>query len=183
MTGVQTCALPILDKGEVSALVVLGEDPLALGGRGADTLKGLKYLGALDIMMTDTAANADTLLPMVSFAETWGSYTRSDGKVQVVNKGLKPLTGKTNLDVLLLIGSYIGLNFKTIEDVRENIAREIDGYKAINGGALETQKVSGPHMEYSLKVPTDGPGFKESLVYDSVERQFSSYAKANGISY
>jgi predicted molibdopterin-dependent oxidoreductase YjgC len=52
------------------------------------------------MFLTETAKLADVVLPLNSFAETEGTYTNSEGRVQKLNKALEPKTGKTNLDVI-----------------------------------------------------------------------------------
>ncbi|MEM5769004.1 MAG: molybdopterin-dependent oxidoreductase, partial [Bacillota bacterium] len=89
-----------INGGKIKALVVIGENP-AISPENVKLLNNLSFLAVYDIFMTETAAAADVVLPLVSSAETAGTYTRSDRRIQAVNAALRPRTGKDNLQVLL----------------------------------------------------------------------------------
>ena len=69
----------------VSALVVLADDPpsvLPMGQRALAALGRIEFLVVLDAFLTPTAQMAHVVLPIASFAETEGTVTSMEGRVQ-----------------------------------------------------------------------------------------------------
>lgn len=84
------------------AVLVYGEDPVGASKAEAEKLlKEAGFLAVCDMFLTETAKLADVVLPLNSFAETEGTYTNSEGRIQKLNKALEPKTGKANLDVII----------------------------------------------------------------------------------
>ena len=83
-----------MDHGELSALYVIGENPLQSEADRHVTerrLGGLDFLVVQDIVMTATAEIADVVLPAAaSWAESEGTVTNSERRVQRVRKALDP---------------------------------------------------------------------------------------------
>lgn len=87
------------DKAEYN--IIFGEDPI---GSDDENVKKLlvnsKFTVVCDLFITETAKQADVVLPFVSFAETSGTYTNSERRVQKLNKAMEPKTGKDNYEVI-----------------------------------------------------------------------------------
>jgi predicted molibdopterin-dependent oxidoreductase YjgC len=79
-------------KGKLKALFVVGENPLITLPRGLveDGLKNLELLVVQDMFLSETAEEAHVFLPALSFAESDGTMTNCEGRVQRVRKGLEP---------------------------------------------------------------------------------------------
>jgi predicted molibdopterin-dependent oxidoreductase YjgC len=79
-------------KGKLKALFVVGENPLITLPRGLveDGLKNLELLVVQDMFRSETAEKAHVFLPALSFAESNGTMTNCEGRVQRVRKGLEP---------------------------------------------------------------------------------------------
>lgn len=83
-----------MERGELTALYVIGENPAA---SEADATRTKRLLGSLetlivqDIFMTQTAEMADVVLPAaVAAVESEGTVTNSERRVQRVRKALDP---------------------------------------------------------------------------------------------
>ena len=75
------------EREQMSMLYVVGEDPLLScpdGERVTRALQKLDLLVVQDAFMTDTALAADVVLPGFTFAESAGTYTNNEGRVQRV---------------------------------------------------------------------------------------------------
>jgi len=188
--------LNLIDSGKVKALMLFGEDPAAADSHLLSALQRLEFLGVGDMFITDTAVLADMVFPLASFAETEGTYTRSDRKIQYLNPALEPVTGKSNIEILLNVAALMGISLKDMNDIRKQISAEIKEYEGFAKGAaywpstmqnvygkqsLYSEGFNTPDKKANIVVPCDGPAFKERVIYDTVERQFSNYAKANGV--
>ena len=83
-----------MDRGELTALYVIGENPLqseADRHRTEQRLTGLDFIVVQDIFLTATAEIADVVLPAAaSWAESEGTVTNSERRVQRVRKALDP---------------------------------------------------------------------------------------------
>jgi len=83
-----------MDRGELHALYVIGENPLQSEADRHLTerrLKSLDFIAVQDIFLTATAEIADVVLPAAaSWAEAEGTVTNSERRVQRVRKALDP---------------------------------------------------------------------------------------------
>ena len=83
-----------MDRGNLTALYVVGENPLqseADRHRTERLLRGLDFLDVQDIFLTKTAEIADVVLPSAAgWAESEGTVTSSERRVQRVHKALEP---------------------------------------------------------------------------------------------
>ena len=83
-----------MDRGELAALYVIGENPLQSEADRHLTerrLRSLDFLVVQDIFLTATAEIADVVLPAAAaWAETEGTVTNSERRVQRVRKALEP---------------------------------------------------------------------------------------------
>lgn len=77
----------------VSALIVLADDPLAvlpIGQRALAALGRMEFLVVLDAFLTPTAQMAHVVLPIASFAETEGTITNMEGRIQELHVATDP---------------------------------------------------------------------------------------------
>jgi formate dehydrogenase major subunit len=83
-----------MEQGELTALYVIGENPAqseADQAKAVRLLSGLDHLVVQDIFLTRTAQLADVVLPAAAaWAETEGTVTNSERRVQRVRKALEP---------------------------------------------------------------------------------------------
>jgi predicted molibdopterin-dependent oxidoreductase YjgC len=83
-----------MDRGDLHALYVIGENPVQSEADRTLTegrLRGLEFLVVQDIFLTATAELADVVLPAAAaWAETEGTVTNSERRVQRVRKALEP---------------------------------------------------------------------------------------------
>lgn len=83
-----------MERGELTAVYCIGENPMqseADQHRTRRLLEGLEFLVVQDIFLTRTAELADVVLPAAaSWAESEGTVTNSERRVQRVRKALEP---------------------------------------------------------------------------------------------
>lgn len=89
-----TLMFEAMERGDLLALYVIGENPAtseADVNRARHLLEGLDCLIVQDIMLTQTAEMADVVLPAsAAWAESEGTVTNSERRVQRVRKALDP---------------------------------------------------------------------------------------------
>ena len=113
-----------MERDEIRSLYVLGENPAqseADVGRTRQLLGGLDFLLVQDIFMTKTAALADVVLPAaVGWAESEGTVTSSERRVQRVRRALEPPgLARDDLEILALLANRLGYEWgnPTAEEV------------------------------------------------------------------
>lgn len=93
------------------AMVILGQDPVGSGVEWAAVkLKQAQFKVVADIYLTETAKMADVVLPLVTFAETAGTFTNNEGRVQHLTAAMAPKTGKSNWAVIADICRAVGVS-------------------------------------------------------------------------
>lgn len=89
----KTAAIEAMLEGRVKAAYVMGENSLiteAHASKARRALEAVDFLVVQDIFLTDTAQLADVVLPATSFAETDGTFTNTERRVQRVRKAVEP---------------------------------------------------------------------------------------------
>jgi formate dehydrogenase alpha subunit len=155
-------ALEILqaaESGKIKALYVAGENPLVNYpdvNRTRKTLAGLDFLVVQDCFMTETAAMAHVVLPVVTFAEKAGTFTNADRRVQRVRPALQPLKdARSDLWILDELAKRMGTDLGAISS--QKVMEEIRGLVKIYAG-MDSGHLEGP---YGIQWPcpaADHPG-------------------------
>jgi len=124
-------AVEALAAGRLKAAFVFGEDP---DRTQVDKLAAADLLVVQDLFLTDLARQADVVLPAAGYAETSGTFTSSERRVQRLNPALPALTGKQNWQVLLELMSALGYYQKpaTVEDIWREICAVVPDYAALS---------------------------------------------------
>ncbi|MBI5484002.1 MAG: molybdopterin-dependent oxidoreductase [Deltaproteobacteria bacterium] len=87
--------LQIIDactSGSIKTLIVAGENPLVSypnRSKVKAALDAVECLVVADLFLTETAAMADVVLPVCSFAEKEGTFTSTDRRVQYVKPAIR----------------------------------------------------------------------------------------------
>ncbi len=102
-----------MERGELTALYVLGENPMrseADQHRTRRLLEGLETLVVQDIFLTATAQAADVVLPAAAaWCETEGTVTSSERRVQRVRRALPPPgAARDDLEILYDLARRLG---------------------------------------------------------------------------
>jgi assimilatory nitrate reductase catalytic subunit len=88
----------------VRALLVMGSNPtvsVPASRRVSDGLGRLDFLAVSDVVLSETAARADVVLPVTQWAEETGTMTNLEGRVLLRRRALDPPDGVwTDLEVL-----------------------------------------------------------------------------------
>lgn len=148
----QTRTFERMEKGDVKALYIIGENPLLADSHMNHTkslFKNLDLLIVQDIFLTETAKLADVVLPAKSWGEVDGTYTNTDRRVQRVRKAVEAHPNiKEDWEIICDISTRLGYpmkynNSQEIWDEVRSIAWEM--YGGISYERLE--------KEYALHYP------------------------------
>ncbi|MEU3334608.1 molybdopterin oxidoreductase family protein [Streptomyces sp. NPDC002144] len=119
---------------DVRALLLMGSNPVVSAPRAGhveERLRSLDLLVVCDIVLSETAAQADVVLPVTQWAEETGTTTSLEGRVLLRRRAITPPDGvRSDLEVLHELAHRLGVEkgFPTDpEEVFEELRRASAG--------------------------------------------------------
>ncbi|MER6318168.1 molybdopterin oxidoreductase family protein [Streptomyces sp. NPDC001581] len=136
---------------DVRALLLMGSNPVVSAPRAShieDRIRSLDFLAVADVVLSETAALADVVLPVTQWAEETGTTTNLEGRVLLRRRALTPPPGvRSDLDVLHGLAARLGIEkgFPTApEEVFEELRRASAGgpadYSGITYARIEAEQ-------------------------------------------
>ncbi|MFG2875828.1 molybdopterin oxidoreductase family protein [Streptomyces sp. NPDC048337] len=136
---------------DVKALLLMGSNPVVSAPRAAhieDRIRSLDFLAVADVVLSETAALADVVLPVTQWAEETGTTTNLEGRVLLRRRALTPPPGvRGDLYVLHELAARLGVEkgFPTApEEVFEELRRASAGgpadYSGISYSRIEAEQ-------------------------------------------
>jgi NADH-quinone oxidoreductase subunit G len=121
-------------SGQIRALLALSENPIK-AGITTEQLINLSAFVVMDILSNDATQFANVLLPASGFAEKRGSMINGDGRLQRLNRAVRPPGNARNdweilRDLLQALGGSNGLY--TIEDVFRQLSAEVPQFRGLS---------------------------------------------------
>ncbi len=149
----------MLTNPNIRALYVMGANPIRhspymVGAPLAGALGGLppnlEFLIVQDILLTETAQQADVVLPAVTFAEKDGSMTNVDHHVQAIWHALRPLPGaKADWEILTSLANNLGhkWHYTSPQEILLEIAGTNPFYSGLTWEDLRPQGIRTQEQE------------------------------------
>jgi len=137
----------MLSSPDIRALFVMGANPMRHVGQFPPELE---LLIVQDILLTETAQQADVVLPAVTFAEKDGSMTNVDHHVQAILHALRPLPGaKADWEILIALANHLGhkWNYASPQEILLEIASTNPFYVGLTWEGLRPQGVRTQEQE------------------------------------
>jgi NADH-quinone oxidoreductase subunit G len=153
---------------DLDVLWVVGANPLE-GGKA----RKAGFVVVQDMFLTDTAQQADVVLPAANAYEKNGTVTNVTGEVQRLKHAINTMGAKPDLEILGFIAREMGAAAAvgpwSAQAVFEEIRKQVHGYDIpfpviATGGAAQTMPVNG-------RVPVED---RPDLVYSDRNGLFSS---------
>jgi NADH-quinone oxidoreductase subunit G len=152
--------------GKLSALYVVGANPLAHYGTLGFGRGKLQLLIAHDMFLTETSLQADIVFPAASAYEKDGSVTNTAGEIQLLHKAAEVMGPRSDFDLLRILSHQLekhalgkAFHYKTPAAVFEEIRKVVPGYDVqlaglLTGGAEPTtlQFSKNGHAPYDVPV-------------------------------
>jgi NADH-quinone oxidoreductase subunit G len=130
-------------EGEVKTLYVVGTDPIGEG----QNLPKADFVVVQELFLTQTAQQADVVLPVLAWAERDGTFTNAERRVQRYYKALPP-TGhaKADWEIFRLIAEKFGVKwpFFGAESVMNDVVAKVAAYAGLNYAKLAETKEEWP---------------------------------------
>ena len=135
-----------IERGDVRALYIMGENPAVSEADFAQVRKALKKLDLLvvqDVFPTRTSRYAHYLLPASAFCEKSGSYMNSERRIQWSERVCEPYAdSKPDWEILTMLGRALGLPGFHYGSVKEITAEYFRLFWELEERAVEELKTS-----------------------------------------
>jgi NADH-quinone oxidoreductase subunit G len=146
-----------VNAGEIRALLVLGENPTKIG-ISVDQLGNLPAFVTMDILSNAGTEHATVVLPASGFAEKRGSMINGDGRVQRLNRAVRPPGNARDdweilRDLLQAIGGSNGLY--SIDDVFRQMSADIAEFENLTLNRIGDLGVHVVNVHESPRPPVD----------------------------
>jgi NADH-quinone oxidoreductase subunit G len=139
----------MLSSPQIKALLIMGANPAQHLSDGK-LPSSLEFVVVQDILLTETAQQADVVLPAVTFAEKDGSMTNVDHHVQAIRQALRPLPGaKADWEILVELAAHFGQHwdYDSPQDIFQEIANSNPFYADLTWEDLGAQGVRTQEQE------------------------------------
>ncbi len=138
-------------RKEIKAIYLVGENPALSepdAGHAREALANLEFLVVQDVFLSETAQQADVVLPAATFAEKDGSFTNTERRVQRVRKVIEPVgDSKADWWITCQIGQRMGgkgFEFDHPTQIMDEIASVTPSYGGISYDRLEEGGLQWP---------------------------------------
>ena len=126
-----------MDRGDMRALFVIGENPAqseADGHHAIKILRSLDFLVVQDIFLTKTAELADVVFPgSASWCESEGTVTNSERRVQLVRQAITP-PGNAHDDIQIIVDLAREMGHDWKYDSNEEVWSELRSLSPMHAG-------------------------------------------------
>jgi NADH-quinone oxidoreductase subunit G len=176
----------MLASFDLDALWVVGANPL----KSAALSSANSFVVVSDLFMTETARQANLVLPAASAYEKSGTVTTTTGEVQSLKQAIKVTGTKTDLEIIGSIAKEMGLNLGIWlpAKVGEEIRATVHGYGVsfpilASGGAVPTQPLNGRVPALPGKIASAGDTLFTSGTLGRYSKLLNSVMEAPGQLY
>jgi NADH-quinone oxidoreductase subunit G len=160
-------------RGELSALYVVGSNPIARYGVDPEVLKDT-FVVVQDMFVTETAQLADVILPAANLYEKSGSVTNSYGDLQLVNKAGDRAGVRTDFEMIVRIADKMGENIRALVP----FGKGLSGIRADMGQSRGAQSGEADRHAVWLKANNLEPKlspFDPFAILDEIQRLVPGY--------
>ncbi|GGR00721.1 molybdopterin oxidoreductase family protein [Streptomyces griseomycini] len=153
---------------DIRSLLLMGSNPVVSAPRAAhveERVRALDFLAVCDVVLSETAALADVVLPVTQWAEETGTTTNLEGRVLLRRRAVDPPEGvRSDLEVLHELAARLGgdrgleKGFPTDpEEVFEELRRASAGGPADYSGITYRRLAEENGVFWPCPAPADGP--------------------------
>ncbi|MFA9474730.1 MAG: formate dehydrogenase subunit alpha [Filomicrobium sp.] len=145
-------------EGDIKAMYIMGENPMGSSPDIDEVERGLKNLDFLvvqDLFLSETAALADVVFPVASFAEKDGTFTNTERRVQLLRKAVDPPgDARPDWQVVCDVSTAMGypMSYPGTAAIMEEIASLVPSYAGIRHDRLAGSGLQWPCLD------TEHPG-------------------------
>jgi NADH-quinone oxidoreductase subunit G len=158
------------ERGELSALYVVGSNPVSRYGIDPTSLKDT-FVVVQDMFLTETAALADVILPAANLYEKSGSVTNSYGDLQLVSKAGDRAGVRTDFEMIVRIADKMGANMRELIPFGKGTRADMGQSRGVHSGEADRHAVwlAANNMEPKLSP------FDPFAILDEIQRLVPGY--------
>ncbi len=126
-------------SGQIKALHIIGDSPSLVNGELSDLSKAIKKLELLVVhasLENELTSIADIVFPSPTFAETEGTYTNMERRVQILNPAIANKGYQVpDWNVLSQLAAELdvsGFDYQTPMQIFDELRRQVETYKGIS---------------------------------------------------
>jgi NADH-quinone oxidoreductase subunit G len=127
-------------KGELSALYVVGSNPVSRYNVDPATLKNT-FVVVQEMFLTETAALADVILPAANLYEKAGSITNSYGDLQQVKKAGDRAGVRSDFEMIVRIADKIGASVSKLVPFGKGLRADMGQTRGAQSGEADRHAV------------------------------------------
>ncbi len=127
-------------RGELSALYVVGANPVARYGVDPAALKNT-FVVVQEMFLTETAALADVILPAANLYEKSGSVTNSYGDLQQVNKAGDRAGVRSDFEMIVRIADKMGAHIPSLIPFGKGLRADMGQTRGAQSGEADRHAV------------------------------------------
>ncbi|GGX25460.1 nitrite reductase [Streptomyces malachitofuscus] len=154
---------------DIRSLLLMGSNPVVSAPRAAhveERIRSLDFLAVCDVVLSETAALADVVLPVTQWAEETGTTTNLEGRVLLRRRAVTPPEGvRSDLEVMHELAARLGgdrnleKGFPTdAEEVFAELRRASAGGPADYSGITYRRLAEENGVFWPCPAQGDGPG-------------------------
>ena len=157
-------------SGNLSALYVVGSNPVARYGVDATSLKDT-FVVVQEMFLTETAALADVILPAANLYEKSGSVTNSYGDLQQVKKAGDRAGVRTDFEMIVRIADKMGADVRKLVPFGPGTRADMGQTRGAQSGEADRHAVwlTANNLEPRLSP------FDPSAILDEIQRLVPGY--------
>lgn len=150
-------------RGEIKGLFIFGEDQVRTDPNIQHVIDGINALDFFvvdDLFLTETAKYADVVLPGISYAEKWGTFSNTERRVQLVRPAVaSPGQAKPDTWIFSEIMRRMGYPQPdlTPAQIMDEIASLTPSFAGISHERLDSEELGGRGLQWPCTAP-DHPG-------------------------
>jgi assimilatory nitrate reductase catalytic subunit len=149
---------------DIRSLLLMGSNPVVSAPRAAhveERIRSLDFLAVCDVVLSETAALADVVLPVTQWAEETGTTTNLEGRVLLRRRAITPPEGvRSDLEVMHELAARLGVEkgFPTDpEEVFEELRRASAGGPADYSGITYRRLAEENGVFWPCPAPAEEP--------------------------
>ncbi len=119
-----------IERGDIQGILVLGID--AVGEIGNAIFEVPIFSVLVDTVLPEMPPYPDVVLPGATFAESEGTFTNCERRIQHLHRAIPPLSGKENWEIISLLASAMGysMDYPSVSSIATEIAGLVPIFKA-----------------------------------------------------
>jgi len=111
-----------VEKSEIRGILAIGNE--AAGKIGNDIFESPIFSVMVSTIFPEAPPYPDVVLPGANFAESEGTYTNCERRIQRLNRAISPAAGKENWEIISTLATSLGypMNYPTVSSIYSEIA-------------------------------------------------------------